>query len=75
MLVYVRNRPLPQCKTCLEQMDYYVPGLSWSDHEHTECAARRIADEILARVFSTAKKKGVTKSRSRKLRGEKQDGK
>lgn len=54
MITYIRNKPFPNCRSCGLPMGYWVPGLSDEAHEHSECAGKRIAREILQRLTPLA---------------------
>lgn len=50
LITYIRTEPLPFCKSCNQQMEYYVPGLPDEDHEHPRCAGKRAAQELMDRL-------------------------
>lgn len=46
MLVYYHPEPLPKCKHCNVQLDFWIPGREDWDHECDECSVERMVNEI-----------------------------
>jgi hypothetical protein len=46
MITYVRTTPMPRCRYCGKQMDFWIPGLSDSQHAHDECEGKAMAARI-----------------------------
>jgi len=53
MITYYHERPLPRCKTCAEEMPYWVPGLADAEHEHDKCWVAR----TVAKIFAPCKRR------------------
>ena len=58
-VMYYRTTPFPRCKYCGERMDYWIPGLPDSDHAHSGCRGRALADKAFKenrQLFEEARK-------------------
>lgn len=64
MITYIRTAPMPRCRSCGKQMEYYIPGLADDDHEHPKCFGARMAQELM-RAFDADKKAIAVKSKTK----------
>jgi endo-1,4-beta-mannosidase len=56
MITFKRKKEnFPYCKTCKKPMQYYIFGLSNSEHEHPKCAGIRMANETLEKISKILK--------------------
>ena len=51
----IRTSPLPHCKYCKKQLDFYILGLPDEEHYHSDCYAKAKARESITRAFAKIK--------------------
>jgi hypothetical protein len=46
MMTYVRTTPMPRCRYCGQQLNFWIPGLPDWKHAHDECEGKAMAERI-----------------------------